>query len=154
MSTHKPPSFRTPSSFVTFRLAKLQGSLNRQATALLKAKTGLTLVEWRLIQILRMFKNASMHEIADLVLMDKGQLSRKIKVMKAKGLLNRERDTKDRRVQHLKLTKKARELSNKMMPTMEARQQLLLAEVAPEDLTTFYQVVDKLELASKVREIE
>ena len=95
-----------------------------------------------------------MHEIADLVLMDKGQLSRKIKVMKAKGLLSCERDTKDRRVQHLKLTKKARELSNKMMPTMEARQQLLLAEVAPEDLTTFYQVVDKLELASKVREIE
>ena len=51
MSKHEPPSFRTPSSFVTFRLAKLQGSLNTQATAILKEKAGLSLVEWRLIQI-------------------------------------------------------------------------------------------------------
>ena len=154
MNTHFSQSFRTPSSFVTFRLAKLQSSLNTQATAILKAKTGLSLVEWRLIQILRMFKNASMNEIADLVVMDKGQLSRKIKVMTAKGLLNCERNTKDRRVRHLKLTKKALELSKIMMPTMEARQKLLLADVTSEDLKTFYQVVDKLELASKVREIK
>lgn len=139
---------------MTFRLAKLQASLNAQAIALLKANSGLSLVEWRLIQTLRMHKNASLSEIAPIVQMDKGQLSRKIKAMVEKGLLRTETDKKDQRVQHLKVTAAAQRLSEKMMPTMEARQELLLADVSEADLATFYEVIDKLEKASKVREIK
>lgn len=151
MNTHDTPSFRTPSSFVTFRLARLQSSLNAQATAMLKAKSGLSLVEWRLIQILRMFKNASLTEIAGTVQMDKGQLSRKIKSMVGKGLLRVETDKQDQRVQHLTLTKAAETLSAEVMPTMEARQKRLLADVSAEDLEVFYSVLDKIEAASKFR---
>lgn len=153
MNTHTRPSFRSPSSFVTFRLAKLQASLNAQATGLLKAKAGLSLVEWRLIQTLRMHENASLTEIAAIVQMDKGQLSRKIKAMVEKGLLRTATDAQDQRVQHLRLTAKAEQLSKEMMPTMEARQELLLAGISESDLATFYSVVDKLETASKVRDI-
>ncbi len=154
MNTHDAPSYRTPSSFVTFRLARLQSSLNAQGTALLKSKAGLSLVEWRLIQTLRMFKNASLTEIADHVQMDKGQLSRKIKSMVEKGLLSANTDKHDQRVQHLALTPKAEQLSAQIMPFMEARQQRLLADVSPEDLEVFYRVVDKIEAASKYRGVE
>ena len=153
MNQHTPPSFRTPSSFVTFRLARLQNKLNAQATSLLKSKAGLSLVEWRLIQLLRIFENASLTRIADYVQMDKGQLSRKIKAMVGKGMLRVEKDEQDQRVQHLHLTKKAQRLSDKIMPTMEARQKLLLADVSAEDLAAFYRVVDKIEEASKIRDI-
>lgn len=153
MNKHKHPSFRSPSSFVTFRLARLQASLNAQATGLLKARAGLSLVEWRLIQTLRMHESASLTELASIVQMDKGQMSRKIKAMVERGLLRTETDKEDQRVQHLKLTAAAEQLSENMMPTMEARQDLLLAEVSEEDLATFYSVVDKLEKASKVRDI-
>ncbi len=138
---------------MTFRLAKLQAGLNAQATGLLKAKAGISLVEWRLIQTLRMQETASMTELAGLVQMDKGQLSRKIKAMVEKGLLRTATDKKDQRVQHLKLTAAAEQLSENMMPTMETRQDLLLAEISEADLATFYSVVDKLEKASKVRDI-
>ncbi|MEM6386849.1 MAG: MarR family winged helix-turn-helix transcriptional regulator [Pseudomonadota bacterium] len=153
MYTQPRSSLRSPSSFVTFRLAKLQASLNAQATGLLKANSGLSLVEWRLIQILRMHKSASLSEIARIVQMDKGQLSRKIKAMVEKGLLRTETDKQDQRVQHLKLTAAAKRLSEKMMPTMEARQALLLADISADDLATFYEVVDKLDKASKQRNI-
>lgn len=145
--------YRTPSSFVTFRLARLQSSLNAQATALLSSKSGLSLVEWRLIQVLRMHADASLTEIASIIQMDKGQLSRKIKSMIDKGLLQVQKDKHDLRVQHLSVTAKAEQLSARMMPTMEARQQALLAEVSDEDLAVFYSVVDKLEAASKRRDI-
>ncbi len=153
MNNHKRPSFRSPSSFVTFRLARLQASLNAQGIGLLKAKVGISLVEWRLIQTLRMHESASLTELANLVQMDKGQLSRKIKAMVGKGLLRTKTDKQDQRVQHLKLTAAGEHLSENMMPTMEARQDLLLADVSEEDLATFYSVVDKLEKASKVRDI-
>jgi DNA-binding MarR family transcriptional regulator len=110
-------------------------------------------VEWRLIQILRMFENASLTEIAGHVQMDKGQLSRKIRTMVGKGLLRMERDRKDQRVQHLQLTETAEDLSRRVMPTMEARQRLLLKDVSPEDLATFYRVAEKIEAASKLRDI-
>ncbi|MEL6960208.1 MAG: MarR family winged helix-turn-helix transcriptional regulator [Pseudomonadota bacterium] len=152
MNTHDTPSFKTPSSFVTFRLARLQSSLNAQASALLKSRSGLTLVEWRLIQTLRMIKNASLTEIADHVQMDKGQLSRKIKSMVEKGLLTAKTDKDDQRVQHLTLTEKAQALSAQMMPFMEARQQRLLEDVSAEELAVFYSVIDKIEAASKFRD--
>lgn len=144
---------RSPESFVTFRLAQLQKNLNAQATELLMAGVGLTLVEWRLIQLLRIYDNASSTEIASILQMDRGQLSRKIKKMVDRGLLRFETDTKDQRVQHLHLTESAQQLSQKMMPTMAARQDLLLADVSPEDLEAFNRVVEKIEAASKIRKI-
>jgi DNA-binding MarR family transcriptional regulator len=137
---------------VTFRLARMQSSLNAQATAILKAH-GTTLVEWRVIQVLRMIENASLTEIAGHVQMDKGQLSRKISAMVSKGLLHVEKDKADLRVQHLQLTEAAHALSRQVMPTMEARQRLLLDGVSAGDLEAFYRVVDKIEAASKRRDI-
>lgn len=154
MNEHTRPGLRLPSSFVTFRLARLQNSLNAQAIALLKSRAGLSLVEWRLIQILRIYGSASLTEAAGHMQMDKGQLSRKVKAMVDKGLLRVEGDDKDHRVQKLHLTEKAEDLSQQMMPTMEARQDLLLSEVSAEDLATFYSVLEKIEAASKARNIE
>lgn len=153
MNEHPKPSFKTPASFVTFRLSRLQNSLNAQAIAVLKAGTGLSLVEWRLIQILRMFENASLTQIAEHLQMDKGQLSRKIKAMVKKGLLQAAINEKDHRVHQLQLSEAAERLSEHMMPIMERRQELLLADVSVEDLATFYRVMDKIEAASKKRAI-
>ncbi len=146
-------AFRSPSTFVTLKLARLQNNLNAQATALLKEKVGLSLVEWRVIQMLRMHENAFMTELAELAQMDKGQLSRKIKSMVAKGLLRVETDADDKRMQHIRLTEAALEISAEMMPTMQKRQALLVAGISEEDLETFYAVVAKMDAASKVRDI-
>lgn len=154
MDTRIAHDIRTPSSFVTFKLARLQSSLNAQAIHLLKSKAGLSLVEWRVIQAIRIFEDATMTEISSLVQMDKGQLSRKLKAMISKGLLRAEQDQADQRVQHLHLTAEAERLSDVIMPSMQARQELLLGKVSPEDLATFYSVIEKLEKASKVRDIE
>ena len=139
------------SSFVTFRLSKLQSSLNAQATSILKQHSDLSLVEWRIIQVVRMFEDMTSSMIVDHVQMDKGQLSRKIKGMIEKGLLQSERNQDDKRVQKLILTEKALSISEMLMPTMEERQKNLLSEVTPEELELFNDVIDKLEKASKKR---
>jgi len=153
MADHQDTGFRTPTAFVTFKLARLQNNLNAQATALLKARAGLTLVEWRLIILLRMYENASMTELSGHAQMDKGQLSRKIKSMVAKGLLRVETNKDDQRVQHIQITDAALQISKEMLPTMERRQALLLAEVSEADLETFYAVMEKIEAAAKIRDI-
>ena len=142
MDKHKPTSFLNMSSFVTFRLSKLQSSLNAQATSILKQNSDLTLVEWRIIQVVRMFEDMTSSMIVDHVQMDKGQLSRKIKGMIEKGLLKSERNQDDKRVQKLILTEKALSISDMLMPTMEKRQKNLLSDCllytspSPRDLST------------------
>ena len=147
-------SFKNPSSFVTFRLAKLQSRLNAQGTAILKENSGLSLVEWRVIQVIRMFDNPSLSQIAEHVQMDKGQLSRKIKGMIEKGLLKSQRDDGDKRIQKLGLTEKAIEINRRLLPIMEQRQHNLLTDITPDELDSFYRIIDKIEAASKIRDIK
>ena len=154
MSDHDAMSFKNPSSFVTYRLAKLQSRLNAQGTAILKKKSGLSLVEWRVIQVIRMFEKPSLSQIAEHVQMDKGQLSRKIKGMIKKGLLHSQRDNEDKRIQKLELTELARDINKQLMPIMEQRQYHLLADVTPEELALFYLIIKKIEDASKIRDIK
>lgn len=147
-------SFEKPSSFVTYRLAKLQSQLNAQGTAILKEKSGLSLVEWRIIQVIRMFEKPSLSQIAEHVQMDKGQLSRKVKVMIEKGLLNSRRNDDDKRIQKLWLTEKAKKINKELMPVMERRQHHLLADVTPDELEMFYRIINKIEAAAKMRDIK
>lgn len=154
MNDHDAMSFKNPSSFVTYRLAKLQSRLNAQGTAILKEKSGLSLVEWRVIQVIRMFDKPSLSQIAEHVQMDKGQLSRKTKGMIEKGLLNSQRDDDDKRIQKLELTQMARDINKQLMPIMEQRQYHLLADVTPEELELFYRIITKIEAAAKMRNIK
>ena len=154
MNDHDAMSFKNPSSFVTYRLAKLQSQLNAQGTAILKEKSGLSLVEWRVIQVIRMFDKPSPSQIAEHVQMDKGQLSRKIKGMIKKGLLKSQRDDDDKRIQKLELTEIARDINKQLVPIMEQRQHHLLADVTPEEIEIFYLIIKKIEAASKIRDIK
>jgi DNA-binding MarR family transcriptional regulator len=139
-------------SFVTFKLARLQASLNAQATAILKANAGLSLVEWRVLQTLKQLDLGSLTEIAELTQIDKGQLSRKISSMVKKNLLTQSTSTEDKRAHDLSLTDHAKEICDRTMPIMHARQKQLLANVSDDDLEAFYRVVDQLYAASKNRE--
>ena len=147
-------SFEKPSSFVTYRLAKLQSQLNAQGTAILKEKSDLSLVEWRVIQVIRMFEKPSLSQIAEHVQMDKGQLSRKVKVMIEKGLLKSQRNDDDKRVHKLWLTEKAKKINMDLMPVMEQRQRRLLADVTPDELQMLYRIINKIETAAKLRDIK
>jgi DNA-binding MarR family transcriptional regulator len=141
-------------SFVTAKLARTQNKLNAQATHLLKQGCDLTLAEWRIILILRIFDGAPMSKLAAEVQMDKGQLSRKISAMTQKGLIVSAPDARDNRMQHLHLTRSATDIADRMTPVMQRRQALLVADVAPDDLDTFFAVLAKIDAASEARDFD
>ena len=126
----------------------------RKAQLSSRKNLDLSLVEWRVIQVIRMFEKPSLSQIAEHVQMDKGQLSRKVKVMIEKGLLKSQRDNKDKRIQKLDLTEKAKKINMDLMPVMEQRQRRLLADVTPDELQMFYRIINKIETAAKLRDIK
>lgn len=141
------------SSFVTYRLAQTQNKLNAQATHILKMHSDLTLVEWRVLQLVHLHAGASMTTLAGEVQMDKGQLSRKLSNMIEKGLIASARNPTDSRKQDLHLTPDGRTLLETLFPVMQKRQAMLVKDVSRDDLDVFLRVLANIEEASQTRDI-
>lgn len=153
MLDHIKEAARDLTSFVTFRMARTQNKLNAQAVHLLKTHSDLSLVEWRIIQLLRLAESGSLSDISAMVQMDKGQLSRKIARMIEKGLITSRPNAKDHRKHDLALTEKAQAISAEMMPLMQKRQAHLLAGVSDAELATFFNVLARIEAAAEDRDL-
>ena len=141
-------------SVLTFRMAKTQAALNAQATHILRSRSNLTLVEWRVIQILALYDEAPMSTLAAELRMDKGQLSRRVNAMIEKGLISSEQDSHDQRKNNLKLTPKSIAEARALKPVMEARQRALREGISKSDIDTFYRVLSEVETRANKRDPE
>jgi DNA-binding MarR family transcriptional regulator len=140
-------------SFLTFRMARVQAKLNAQAMQLLRAQSDLTLVEWRVVQLLRLLDRASMSQLSREIHMDKGQLSRKIKTLVERGIVISEPDETDARQQILHLSARGIDLNTELMPMMRRRQKLLVEDISEGELEVFLKVLDKIDAATDNRSI-
>jgi len=67
-----------PKDFMTYSLSRLQAKLNAQASAVLRSCSSLSLVQWRILLVLRVMEADSLTTICRVSDMDKGQVSRKL----------------------------------------------------------------------------
>ena len=137
--------------FLTYRLSRVQSKLNAQANALLKVYAGLTLSQWRILALVGAAGQTRLSELAKIAALDKGLLSRNLKVLVADGFVQSEQDEIDHRVQHLGLTKKGQALFEATLPKMRERQRHLRATLSRKELETLYRALDKLEIAADWR---
>lgn len=153
MSDDPKPTSEELRSFLTFRMARVQAKLNAQAMHLLRSQSDLSLVEWRVIQLLRLFDNASMSQLAREISMDKGQLSRKIKTLVERGIVISAPDEMDARQQKLRLSPRGVALNKDLMPMMRQRQKLLAEGISSDEMAVFLDVLKKIEAATDIRDL-
>jgi DNA-binding MarR family transcriptional regulator len=134
--------------FLTYRLATLTSKLNRQATAILAAVSGLKLAEWRVIALLALNGEMNGVRIAEVSGIDTGLLSRTIFTLEKRAIVRSRRSTTDRRVVLVTLTPQGRGVYDTTLPHMRARQKHLLAHLTAAERTTMLTVIEKLEIAA------
>lgn len=139
-------------SFVTFRLAHVQNRLNAQASKILRDAAGITLVEWRILILLKSMGGSSLTDLAETTTIDKGQLSRNINAMITKDLIHAQANPEDQRKQILHLTASALDLSDRLFPLMRQRQEHLLHKVEPNELEIFFKVLDQIDAAAEKKD--
>lgn len=137
--------------FLTYRLSRVQAKLNAQANALLQEHSGLTLSKWRILALVGAAGQTRLSELARKAALDKGLLSRNLKIMIEEGLVAAKQDDIDHRVQHLSLTVKGQELFDLTLPRMRQRQSKLREPLDVRELETLYSALDKLEIAAEWR---
>lgn len=136
------------STILTFRLSRLQASLNAQAADLLRRHEGVPLAHWRVLLILHDNLATTQKEVVELAAFDKGQISRIVDRLIEEGLLVSESDADDKRVRKLHLTATALQMLARLIPLMRRRQQHLSSPFTDEEMKTFFDFLDRLDTVS------
>ena len=142
------------SRFLTYRLARLQARLNAQATRYLAKHADISLTDWRVIVLINDRGDTTLTRLTRDSGLDKGQISRKLKSLVSRGLIDSHQDDQDHRVQHLSLTTAGRSIVDQMLPLMQARQKHLSNALTAEELSSLLRAIDKLEDAAAATEFE
>ncbi len=136
------------SNFLTYRISRLHGKLNAQASRILKRTVGITLNQWRMLASIGGAETVTASELIRYTAMDKGLVSRNVRSLIELGLARSRRATSDSRVHLLSLTAEGKKIFDQALPNMMQRQAFLESRVDPEDLAAFRRVMDVLELAA------
>ena len=140
--------------FLTYRLNRLQARLNAQASRYLAEHGGITLSEWRAIALVGNFGQTTLTEISRESQIDKGLLSRTLKTLIERGLVEGRQDDHDNRVQRLRLTAEGAGLHSRMLPRMRARQRFLQGTLTSAEFEALLSAIDKLDAAAEVTEFK
>lgn len=136
------------STILTFRLSRLQASLNAQAADLLRRHGGVPLAHWRVLLVLYDNLASTQKEIVELAAFDKGQVSRIVDRLIEEGLLVSESDMDDKRVRKLCLTPKSQQMLERLIPLMRRRQEHLSRGFEESEMAQLFEYLDRLDKVS------
>ena len=135
--------------FITYRLSRVQAKLNAQATRLLRATSGITLIQWRIIALTGAAGETRLSDLARAAALDKGLLSRNLKTLIEDDIVLSRPDESDHRAQILSLAPRGQKIFERTLPVTRRRQAGLRRHLTEEELAIFRRVLDKLEIAAE-----
>jgi len=138
--------------FLTFRLTRLSNSLRTNLTKRYLEEFELSLPEWRLLALVARFSPLRFSEVTSRSSMDKGQVSRTLRVMAARGLTKMKtiKDRGSRSTEALaapvmvSITPKGTTLYKAVLPVARKRQADLLLTLSDAERTALWSTIDKL----------
>lgn len=138
--------------FLTYRVVRVHHALNAQAVAVLDRVAGITLPQWRVLAMVGSGMATTARDIAKKSIIDPAMISRTVHGLEEAGHMTTSRPDRDRRVLEIALTEKGREVYERILPHMQARQKSLLDALEPSERAVIYKILDKLEIAAEQRE--
>lgn len=138
--------------FLTFRITRLSNALRTNLTKRYLEEFELSLPEWRLLALVARFAPMRFSEVTSRSSMDKGQVSRTLRVMAKRGLTKMKviRDRGSRSAEALaapvmvSITAKGQALYRSVLPVARKRQVELLTTLNESERRALYSTLDKL----------
>ncbi len=127
----------------SMRMISFFSLLRRSAILSQRRHFGLSEIEWRIMTQVGEFAPLSLNGLAELLLQDRGQLSRAVKSMVARGLLTRERKPGGPEIE-IDLSEEGRELHDRMVEQVMQRDKKLMDGISPEDVATLRRLFESM----------
>ncbi len=138
------PNITTIEDMLTFKIARFAAINARDGAVIFRNAFGLTLNEWRVMGLVAAHAPLGLLELADRVLMDKGQLSRTVQALVTRGeVVSRVCPLDARRVE-LTLTAKGTVRHAQLLAFARDRNEEVLACLSLADARQFIALLDRL----------
>jgi DNA-binding MarR family transcriptional regulator len=138
------PPVNTIEDVIVFKMARAVGISHRIGQNFTESMFGLSLNEWRLMALITIHGPIRAGDLAELMLMDKSQLSRIIRMLTKKELVQSMPDKNDARAVALQVTEKAEELHTVMLAEAERRSKIFFGELSGAELLELNRLIEKI----------
>ena len=135
--------------FLPYRLSLLSNTVSEGIAITYRTEHGLSVTEWRVIAILGRFPGQTASEVVHRTAMDKVAISRAVKKLQDKGLVERQEHEEDRRRQPLSLTSDlGRPLYRAIIPQALDYERDLLDTLSKNEQQQLHAIIEKLQCAA------
>ena len=131
--------------FIPYRLSVLTNKVSALIAQAYESSFGLRIPEWRVIAVLGESPGLASIEIVDRTAMDKATLSRTIRALIAKELIQKKASKQDGRVAHLYLTQAGNSIYQEIVPVALNYESMLLQVLNPEERNQLDELIQKLQ---------
>ncbi len=132
-----------PSDLLSSKVIRLANVLRRSSTLVYGRKLGLSQVEWRIVALVGEHAPVSLNALADLMGLDKGQVSRAVSALVASRLVLREYRREGRGIR-ITLTAGGEDVYGELMASALERNRVLLAGMSAAEKIEFFNILDRL----------
>ena len=139
-----PDRPRTIRDLASWRLARLAGLNDRAGHAVLTQVFGIALGDWRVFALIAADAPLNFAQLAHRTLLDKGQLSRTVARLVARGWVISERAATNRRTVHLGLTAAGEREYHRIFKFVDSRTERMLASLTDDERQTLRSLIDRL----------
>lgn len=130
--------------YLPYRLAATSNRVSRLIARAYQDQFGVTIWEWRVIAILGEGMPMTAQAISDSAAMDKVSVSRAVRTLEARGLVERENNAADRRSRLLHLTADGRQVYDEIAPVALDQEAALLSEFSAREIELLARLLDRL----------
>ncbi len=132
-------------NFLPYRLNRLADAISREFAKTYRERYGLTRPEWRTLAGLGQNGTMTATAVGEQSAMHKTKVSRAVAELERRKWLTRKRDTADRRVEHLTLTKAGEAVYRELVPLAKAYEAELLSRMSEAQEKSVLSGLDALE---------
>lgn len=143
-AAHKHPPVSSIEDVIVFKLARFVAINERLGARWSEALFDLSINEWRLLALVQGHGAIRAGDLAQIMLMDKSQLSRLIRRLTARELVISKTDKEDARAVALSITDKGLTLYQEMMAEVMRRNERVIAALETEEVAQFNTLLDRL----------
>lgn len=131
-----------------FRLSLLTTISDRKAQSQISGKFGMNLGEWRVLGAIQAYAPVTLAGLARELYQDKGQLSRTIKALSARGLVASAHDARDKRNLFFRLTPTGKRWHDRMLDFAADRNAHLVDGLNVKERVELFRLLEKLVAAT------
>lgn len=129
---------------MSFRIARMAAINERMGTHHFKSQYDLSLAEWRILGLTAAMQPLAFSELRDILLVDKGLLSRTLKSLVSRELITTQSLKSDARQIELNLTAKGRSLHDQVLQFTVERNASMTRVLTDEEWHAFDKTLNKL----------